>query len=157
MKAILATIVLVLAVSCPLFGQAKPPAPEPKKGTSVEQELTKLSNQWNDAMAKRDVAALERILSDDWISAGFEEGVGTKAQFLADLKSGDYALSSTVVHEMNVRAYGNAAVVITHYTTVKEQYKGKDISGSYRTIDTWVRRAGRWQCVATAGSKIAQK
>ncbi len=157
MKAILATIVLVLAVSCPLFGQAKPQAPEPKKGTSVEQELTKLSNQWNDAMAKRDVAALERILSDDWISAGFEEGVGTKAQFLADLKSGDYALSSTVVHEMNVRAYGNAAVVITHYTTVKEQYKGKDISGSYRTIDTWVRRAGRWQCVATAGSKIAQK
>jgi ketosteroid isomerase-like protein len=53
---------------------------------------------------------------------------------------------------MNVRAYGNAAVVITHYTTVKEQYKGKDISGSYRTIDTWVKRAGRWQCVATACS-----
>ena len=154
MKGILATMVLVLAVSCQVFAQAKPAAPA--KGTSAEQELTKLTNDWNAAMAKRDVAALERILSDDWISCD-EEGVGTKAQFLADLKSGDYALSSTVVHEMNVRAYGNAAVVITHYTTVKEQYKGKDISGSYRTIDTWVRRAGRWQCVATAGSKIAQK
>ncbi len=155
MKGILAAIVLVLAVSCQVFAQVKPQAPE--KGTSVQQELTKLSNQWNDAMAKRDVAALERILSDDWISAGFEEGVGTKAQFLADLKSGDYALSSTVVHEMNVRAYGNAAVVVTHYTTVKEQYKGKDISGSYRTIDTWVKRGGRWQCVATAGSRVAHR
>ena len=156
MKAILATVALLFAVACPLLGQAKPQTAAPAKGTSAEQELTKLTNDWNAAMAKRDVAALERILSDDWISCD-EEGVGTKAQFLADLKSGDYALSSTVVHEMNVRAYGNAAVVITHYTTVKEQYKGKDISGSYRTIDTWVRRGGRWQCVATAGSKIAQK
>jgi ketosteroid isomerase-like protein len=157
MKGILTTVVLLFAVASPLLGQAKPQTAAPAKGTSAEQELTKLTNDWNAAMAKRDVAALERILSDDWISAGFEEGVGTKAQFLADLKSGNYALFSTVVHEMNVRAYGNAAVVITHYTTVKEQYKGKDISGSYRTIDTWVKRAGRWQCVATAGTKITKK
>ncbi len=156
MKAILATVVLLFAVASPLLGQAKPQTAAPAKGTSAEQELTKLTNDWNAAMAKPDVAALERILSDDWISCE-EEAFGTKAQFLADLKSGNYALSSTVVHEMNVRAYGNAAVVITHYTTVKEQYKGKDISGSYRTIDTWVKRAGRWQCVATAGARTEKK
>jgi ketosteroid isomerase-like protein len=157
MKGILTTVVLLFAVASRLLGQAKPQTAAPAKGTSAEQELTKLTNDWNAAMAKRDVAALERILSDDWTLVSADGAVGSKAEFLADLRSGDYALSSTVVNEMKVRAYGNAAVVITHYTTVKEQYKGKDISGSYRTIDTWVKRGGRWQCVATAGSKIAQK
>jgi hypothetical protein len=155
MKGFLAAIALVLAVACQLFAQAK--AAAPAKSAGVEQELIKLSNEWNDAMAKRDVAKLDRILSDDWVSAGSEEAVATKAQFLADVKSGAYSLSSTVVNEMKARVYGNAAVVITHYTTVGERYKGKDVSGSYWTIDTWIRRGGRWQCIATAGSRIAQK
>ena len=37
------------------------------------------------------------------------------------------------------------------------QYKGKDISGQYRFTDTWIKKAGRWQCVATAGTKITKK
>ncbi|MGA3167468.1 MAG: hypothetical protein ABSF14_15300 [Terriglobia bacterium] len=68
MKAILATVVLLFAVASPLLGQAKPQTAAPAKGTSAEQELTKLTSDWNAAMAKPDVAALERILSDDWIS-----------------------------------------------------------------------------------------
>ena len=57
---------------------------------------------------------------------------------------------------MKVRVYGDAAVVLGR-NTVKEQYKGKDISGQSRFTDTWVKKDGRWQCVATAGSKITKK
>ena len=155
MKTILATIMLVLAVTFQVFAQAKPVAPA--KSKSAEQELLKLTNEWNEAMAKGDVEKLDRILGDDWVSAGSEEAVTTKAQFLTQVKSGAYSLSSTVVNEMKARVYGNAAVVVTRYTTVGEQYQGKDISGSYWTIDTWIRRGARWQCIATAGSRITKE
>jgi ketosteroid isomerase-like protein len=155
MKGILATIVLVLAVSCQVFAQAKPAAPA--KGASVEQELIKLENDWNNAMVKRDVAALSRIVTDDWTTIDPDDGtIMTKAQSLADLKSGEDVYTSAVGDEWKVRVYGDAAVVLSR-ETVKEHYKGKDVSGQYRFTDTWIKKAGRWQCVASAGTKIAKK
>jgi ketosteroid isomerase-like protein len=154
MKGILATIVLVLAVSCQAFAQAKPAAPA--KSASVEQELIKLENDWNNASVKRDVAALGKILADDWTAIDADGAVETKAQSLANLKSGEDAYTSAVADEMKVCVYGDAAVVLGR-NTVKEQYKGKDISGQYRFIDTWIKKAGRWQCVASAWTKITKK
>jgi ketosteroid isomerase-like protein len=154
MKGILAVLVLVLAVSCQAFAQAKPAAPA--KSASVEQELIKLENDWNNAMVKRDVAALSRILADDWTIIDPDGTITTKTEFLADFKSGVDAYTSAVADEMKARVYGDAAVVLGR-DTVKEQHKGKDISGQYRFTDTWIKKAGRWQCVASAFSKIAQK
>jgi ketosteroid isomerase-like protein len=135
MKGILATMVLVLAVSCQVFAQAKPAAPA--KGASLEQELIKLENDWNNALVKRDVAALSRILPDDWTLIDPEGTIVTKAQSLANLKSGEDAFTSAVGDEWKVRVYGDAAVVLGRWT-VKEQYKGKDVSGQYRSVDTWI-------------------
>jgi len=154
MKGILATIVLVLAVSCQAFAQAKPAAPA--KSASVEQELIKLENDWNNALVKRDVAALARIEADDHTYVDLEGTVVTKAEELANLKSGEDAYTSAVGDEWKVRVYGDAAVVFSRWT-IKEQYKGKDVSGQYRTIDTWIKKAGRWQCVASAGTEITKK
>jgi ketosteroid isomerase-like protein len=154
MKGILAAIVLVLAVSCQAFAQAKPAAPA--KSASVEQELIKLENDWYEAGVKRDVAAVSRILADDWTAVNPEGTVENKTQALAEMKSGEDVYMSAVANEMKVRVYGEAAVVLGR-NTVKEQYKGKDISGQYRFTDTWVKKDGRWQCVATAAVKIAQK
>ena len=61
-----------------------------------------------------------------------------------------------VPNDMKARVYGDAAVV-TGGNTTKETIKGKDISGLYRWTDTWIKKAGRWQCVATHASKIAEK
>lgn len=154
MKGILAALVLVLAVSCQAFAQAKPAAPA--KSASVEQELIKLENDWNNAEVKRDVAALSRILADDWTVADPEGTIVNKAQDLAEIKSGESVTTSAVADEMKVRVYGDAAVVVGR-NTVKEQYKGKDFSGQYRFTDTWVKKDGRWQCVATAATKITKK
>jgi ketosteroid isomerase-like protein len=154
MKGILAAVVLVLAMSCQLFAQAKPAAPA--KSVSVEQELIKLENDWNNASVKRDVAALSRIITDDWTVVNPEGTVVNKAQTLAEMKSGENVTTSAVADEMKVRAYGDTAVVVGR-NTVKEHYKGKDVSGQYRFTDTWVKKDGRWQCVATAVTTITKK
>ena len=153
MKSILSVVVFVLAVACQVFAQAKPQAPA--KGASVEQELIKLENDWNSALLKRDVAALSRIVADDW--TGIPEGaITTKAQSLANLRSGEDVYTSAIGDEWKVRVYGDAAVVLGRWT-IKEQYKGKDVSGQYRFIDTWIKKDGRLQCVASAGTTITEK
>ena len=124
---------------------------------SAEQELIRLENNWNDAIVKHDWAFFDQILAEDYISTNFDGSVGTKADFLKFLKSGESVMDSSTVDDMKVRIYGDAAVVTGRFTTVKELYQGKDLSGRYRLTDTWVKRAGRWQCVAEHVSRIAQK
>jgi ketosteroid isomerase-like protein len=105
---------------------------------------------------KRDVVVLGRILADDYIFTDPDGVMFTRAQNLEMLKSGDDVVTSAVATDMKVRVYGNAAIV-TGRNTVKEQLKGKDISGTYAYTDTWVKRPGSWVCVATHASRLAQK
>jgi ketosteroid isomerase-like protein len=79
-----------------------------------------------------------------------------KAKDLALVKSLKDAMTSWVLADMKVRVYGDAAVVTGRCTT-KETYKGEGVSGQFQWTDTWVKRAGRWQCVAGRSSEIAKK
>jgi ketosteroid isomerase-like protein len=123
---------------------------------SVEQELIKLENEWADAWVKRDAASFDRIIADDYTWTSPWGDVWTKAQDLALVKSGEAVIKSWVLADMKVRVYGDTAVV-TGRNTIKETYKGEDVSGQNRWTHTWVKRAGRWQCVAAHSSEIAQK
>lgn len=123
---------------------------------SVEQELIALEHGWAEAGLKKDSAFFDRILADDFTSTGPEGNVITKAQYLAEMKSGDYLLDSFVQDDVKVRIYGDAAVV-TGCANVKGQYKGEEASGQYQWTDTFIKRDGRWQCVATHSSMIPQK
>ena len=123
---------------------------------SAEQELLKLEQDWTNANLKADVAFLDRILADDFTWTDINGVLRTKAQNLAVLKSGELAISSMVTDEMKVRLYGDAAVV-TGRNTFKAKLGGKDNEGQERWTDTWIKRDGRWQCVATHGSMVTQK
>jgi len=150
MKTRIFVVVLVFAVT----GMAQTPA-QTKSG-SVEQELIKLESDWNEAMVKRDVAFLDRILADNWMSGQSDGTYMTKAQFIANVKSGDVLVSSAVFDDFKVRVYGDAAVFFCHYIE-KSKTKGIDSGSHSQWTDTWVKIAGRWQCVAGNGSKIEQK
>ena len=60
---------------------------------------------------------------------------------------------SLEISDIKVHVYGNSAVA-TGTGNVKASMKGHDISGTYRFTDTWVKRNGKWQCVASQGTKI---
>ena len=51
--------------------------------------------------------------------------------------------------------YGNAAVA-TGLSTGKGTFRGQEINGSSRFTDTWVKRNGKWQAVASQGTKVQQ-
>jgi ketosteroid isomerase-like protein len=122
----------------------------------TEQELITLENEWAKSVVKLDLAFVERILADDYTWTDAVGNVHTKAEEIASIKSGQGVVTSSVNDKMKVRVYGDAAVV-TGLTTQKGIEKGKEVSGQFRWTDTWVKLAGRWQCVADHVSNIAQK
>ncbi|MGD0339946.1 MAG: nuclear transport factor 2 family protein [Bacteroidota bacterium] len=141
-------VVLILTV------QAQTPVQTKSRG--VEQELIKLENEWADAWVKYDVAFFDQIMADDYIWTSPEGDVWTKADNMELAKSGEDVITSWVLSEVKVHVYGDAAVV-TCRDIIKEKYKDKDVSNQNRWTHVWVKRAGRWQCVAAHSSKTARK
>ena len=98
------------------------------------------------------MAGFGSILADDATVTGPDGMVQTKAQLLADIKSGTLSIQSTDISDLKVRVFGQSAV--TYMTTDKGQYKDRDISRRYRWTDVFVQRGGKWQVVAGQGTLI---
>ena len=76
-------------------------------------------------------------------------------EFINDVKSGTLKLESSKYADMKVQAADAEMTVVTYRSTDKRNYKGKDISGDYRSIDVFAKRGGRWQVIVSQGTKIA--
>ena len=75
--------------------------------------------------------ALEKIWADDYVFVNAFGEVLTKAQRLANLRSGATTLESINEEEKpTVRVYQNSAVA-TNRVTLKGQYSGKPVSSEY--------------------------
>jgi ketosteroid isomerase-like protein len=141
----LSTMAVVLALCIPCLCAAQ----------SVEQQLKKLEVVWGDAGIKKDLAALDRVVADDYSSIDEAGNVQTKAQGIAALKSGEDVNTSQVLSDMKVRVYGDAAV-ITGKAVVAGTHKGQAIGGTFMFTDVWVKHGSSWQCVAEHVSKLAK-
>jgi len=124
---------------------------------AAEQEVRQAIKKYRAALLQRDAATLEQIWTDDYT---FTNGAGethSKAQRLANLKSGATSLDSiSQDEEMKVRVHGDVAVA-TGRVTIKGQYSGKQASGQYRSINVWVKGATGWQLVANQLTPVAAK
>ena len=112
-----------------------------------------LERDWGDALAKRDLVALDRILGDDHSVITKDGSVFTKAQELA--KHSESADELFDLEPMKVRIFGDAAVVTGGHRE-KSQYNGRDTSGHYRWMDVFVKRNGRWQAVASELTRVEE-
>jgi ketosteroid isomerase-like protein len=156
MKRILAVAALVAVATSLALGQMADKQEETKGGKAgVEQALMQMERDWTEANLKKDGATLDKILADDWVGQGLT-GSATKAQALADLKSGDSKFDSITLGDMKVRVFGDTAVV-TGSDDEKSSYKGKDTSGHWTWTDVFVKRQGRWQAAASQGTLMTQQ
>jgi ketosteroid isomerase-like protein len=157
MKRIVSVVVFVVAAAGIVFAQAadtrKPSAGTRAPAQDMEATLLKMERDAAAALMKRDVAGFGAIFADDATFTGPDGAVQTKAQLLADVKSGALTIQSTVISDFKVHVFGESAVA-TYATTDKGKYKDRDISGRYRWTDVFVRRGGKWQIVSGQGTPI---
>jgi ketosteroid isomerase-like protein len=130
------------------FAQSKERSP-----AGTEQTVMRIERELLDASLKGDASPSERYLADTYVFTGPDGMVESKAQVVADLKSGDLKLQAASLDGAKVQVYGDTAVV-TYSSNDKGTYKGKDISGKTRWTDVFVNHNGRWQLVATHGTML---
>ena len=156
MKRLFVVALLMLALPCLAFGQAAAQKAAPAKGQTAEQEVSALERAWIDADLKYDTAWFERHMADTFVNTD-EEGVVTgKPAVLADLKSHASTYETLTYDDLKVQAYGDTAIA-TGITVWKGTTKGKPVGGRSQWTDTWIKRAGQWQCVASHGTMIVKK
>lgn len=123
---------------------------------NVEQAVTKLENERVQALLRNDTAFIERVYANDYVVTGANGILRTRAQVVADMKSGVQKSESITNDDVKVRVYGDTAVV-TGRTTQKGEYKGQPSISPVLFTRVYARRGGQWQLVANHASSIPQK
>ena len=113
-----------------------------------EQDLIDLENAWSKAIVAKDTASISSIIADDWVGQNDSGRRETKADFLADVKSGVMSASSMNNRDVTARIVRGLGIV-QGADDEKSSYKGKDTSGAYTWLDVFANRDGRWQAVAS--------
>jgi Domain of unknown function (DUF4440) len=114
----------------------------------VEQELMQLERDWCTASVKNDAALLGGIVADDVSDISRAGKLSGKAEMLAGVKTGK--TSACEVDQMKVRVYGDAAVVTGRSTLTSSTFSGQAL-----WTDTFVKKNGKWLCVATQSTEVA--
>jgi ketosteroid isomerase-like protein len=153
MKRIMLYLVIPGALLSFVFGQAQ----QESTDKNAEQEVRQMIEKYRSALRQRDIPTLEKIWADDYVFVNAAGDVITKAQRLANLKSGATTLESIKEEEnMTVRVYQNSAVG-TSRVTVKGQYSGQPVSGQYRSTHVWVKGTAGWQLVSNQLTALSPK
>jgi ketosteroid isomerase-like protein len=147
MKLLFAIVALLLPAASATPGQTS---------GKTEQELLKANQAYDDALVRGDVAALDRLYSDEFVYTTPDGEVRDKARQLAFTGSGDLRLESGRSDDVKVRVYGDTAVMTGRFTA-KGKFKDRVIDIRERYTAVWVRRRGTWRLVAEQGNFIKQQ
>jgi ketosteroid isomerase-like protein len=117
-----------------------------------EQVLIDLEEGWNEALYRRDVAFIERILAEEFTATYVDGSRGDKAKELAMVAAFNQRVDSSTHDDMTVRVYGDTAVVwfTLRLTGPKD---GHPTVVVFRYVDVFVKRDGRWQCVSSQSTR----
>ncbi|MGQ0761941.1 MAG: nuclear transport factor 2 family protein [Acidobacteriota bacterium] len=137
------------------------PAPTPDTNAIVA-EITKLEHDWPRIIRERDAAALRRLEADDVMIVYPDGNAGNKEQDVKDIEAGLMTFDSWDISNMKVNVIDSDTAAATFLITVTNgKIKSPDgkstqnISGKYRVIDTFARRNGQWQLVASGVTPLS--
>jgi ketosteroid isomerase-like protein len=114
------------------------------------------ADAWDKAIVRKDRAAIEANMAEDFRQIDGSGNVETKRSFVDDLVSADLQLDPYTVEEFEVRLLGDVANValLSGRTRMTGRYQSKPFASHYRYIDIYVRRDGQWKIVSVQISRI---
>src|SRR5438034_9308625 len=108
--------------------------------SAVEQEIIKLEQTVTNAQFKKDRAALERLLADDYLYTQSNGSVLNKAQEIAESMSSEVQWTDSKFADLKDRVFGDVAVLTGRQTT--HRTATGQVPGPRRTPALFVTRTG---------------
>lgn len=142
MRFTLLILLLIITGVYSVHGQAN------KEISNSEQEVRKLERAWLDAYEKRDAEAMNAIVADDFTITFADGSIQTKPRIIESLKRPGGASMKFYTEKVESRVYGDTVILIGLVTSEWRQ-NDKPMTDRSRYTDTYVKRNGRWQVVAS--------
>jgi ketosteroid isomerase-like protein len=136
-------VLAALLLAAPCASRASEPAPaavpSAESALAADQALAK-------ALRENDVAALAKLLGNDWVVVSAHGDVAEREPVLAAVKAGAWTHNSYTLSDPRVKLYGPVAVITTAART-SGTFGGKPFEVALRQTDVFVWRQGAWQAV----------
>ena len=141
-RTVLGTALLVVLAGC------KSTAVQPSAAAVDSAAIAKAHEQWIRAFQQHDPTLIEPLLADDLVYYGPEPF--NKQHLMQHVRDTSFTLASVSQHELRVRVLGSArdVAVATGAVNAKGRRAGEAYDLRNRYTEVWVKRGGRWQCVA---------
>ncbi len=117
--------------------------------TRIQEDLARIAEDFAAAERQGDTAYMERTLTDDFVAVGPRGFMLTKEQWPQRFTSASLKYEYLEWDDSNVRAYGDAAVVMNRERQ-KVNYEGQGMEMELRTTLVWVKQSGRWLLASAA-------
>ncbi len=139
-------LILALAIALTQTGAA---------GTAdreVIRELTRIEQQLAATWKEGKCAAWGALVSPDWSVTHITGAVMTKAEALQTCTESSVPIETLEIDDISVRSYGDTAVVRGRTRVITGGTSPGQVT--LRFTDVFVRRAGRWQVVASHATRL---
>jgi ketosteroid isomerase-like protein len=146
-KSLFALALLAWAVFAALAQEKNTAIPLTKAVLGLEQ-------QWEDALTKSDVAALDKLYDETLVYTHSNGKVDTKTSYIAAIKEGAVKYESMKRDDIKVSLYGHTAVVTCHWA-VHVLARGNKLDLDARYLHVYVEQADGWKLVAHESTKVA--
>jgi len=115
----------------------------------TEAELVRRTQELYDAVVPGNQAPWKKYFADDSIFADEKGRTMDKPKLVADITPMPPGYSGAIkIEQVQSRIYNNVAI-LSYNANEKETIFGQNLSARYHITDTWLRRGGNWQIVAS--------
>ena len=117
------------------------------------QKIIDLDKKRMHAMAQKDIATLNAVLSDDLVYTHSSARLDTKQSLIGNMESGSTVYTSVVPSDVKAQDLGDT-VVLTGSCRISVNAGGRPNSFGVRFTDVYANRGGRWQMVTWQSTRL---
>jgi hypothetical protein len=115
----------------------------------TEAELVRRTQELYDAVVPGNQAPWKKYFADDSIFSDEKGRTMDKPKLVADITPMPAGYSGAIkIEQVQSRIYNNVAI-LSYDANEKETIFGQNLSARYHVTDTWLRRDGNWQIIAS--------
>src|SRR5919109_277334 len=117
------------------------------------QKIIDLDKKRMHAMAQKDIATLNAVLSDDLVYTHSSARLDTKQSLIRAMESGTTVYTAVEPSDVKAQDLGDA-VVLTGAARISVMSNGRPNSFRVRFTDVYANKSGQWQMVAWQSTRL---
>ena len=119
------------------------------------QMIIDLDKKRMTAMAQKDIATLNALLSNDLVYTHSNARIDTKQSLIGNMESGSTVYTAVEPSDVKAQELGDA-VVLTGACRISVMSQGRSNSFSVRFTDVYANKGGQWQMVTWQSTRLPE-